>query len=364
MAILVIQIPCLNESENLASVLGEIPREIDGVDEVKILVIDDGSTDRTSQIAQEHGADRIIRFPRNRGLAVAYSTGIEAALEMGADIIVNTDGDGQYPGNAIPDLIQPILNKKADMVVGDRQTASIDYFPLYKRLLEQLGSWVVRHASNTDVPDAPSGFRALTKAAALRLNVFSDFTYTMETLIQAGRKNLAVASAPITAREVKRPSRLFRSMPQYLKMAGASILRIYAMYRPMPVFIQIGSAFMAGAFLIGVRFLYYYFHGEGDGKVQSLILAAILSILGIQTLLLALVADLIATNRKLSEEILLRIKLKDLKIDRAHKAEAFTDVTGSGRFSTPLPPSAPIDPDLKAAPISLPPKTASIEIRS
>jgi len=252
---------------------------------------------------------------------------------MGADVVVNTDGDGQYPGTGVPELIKPILEKKADLVVGDRQPGSLAYFPLYKRLLERLGSWVVRHASGTNVSDAPSGFRALSRDAALRLNVFGEFTYTLETLIQAGHKSLEVASIPIVPRRVERPSRLFRSLPEYLKLAGASIVRIYAMYRPMPVFVRIGGLFLLGALLLGVRFLWHYFQGHGSGMVQSLILAAILSILGIQTLLLALIADLIATNRKLSEDILLRLKKNALGCGRYN---------GQGR--SPMPTAAASGP--------------------
>ncbi len=354
---LVVQIPCLNEAENLPSVIAEIPREIPGVDQVQILVIDDGSTDGTAPIAQRHGADRILRFPRNRGLAVAYSTGMDAALEMGADIIVNTDGDGQYPGAAIPDLIAPILAKKADMVIGDRGAGELSHFSWHKRVLQRLGSWVVRHASATDVPDAPSGFRAVSREAALRLNVFGEFTYTMETLIQAGRKNLKVTSVPVVARKVERPSRLFRSMPEYLKLAAASILRMYAMYRPMPVFVRIGMLFWLCALGLGARFVWYYMHGEGEGKIQSLILATILSTLGIQTFLLALVADLIATNRKLSEDILIRIRRKELKEQTHARSLPVGDAAGSA-FAETSPTTAEENPK------SDPPFKSVIEIRS
>ena len=314
MTTVVVQIPCLNEAETLPAVIREIPRSIAGVDRVLVLVIDDGSTDGTADLARSLGADRVVRFPRNRGLASAFRAGLEAALEMGADIVVNTDGDGQYPGDAIPELVRPVLEHRADMVIGDRNPGAVPHFSPLKRLLQRFGNSVMRRATGTDVSDAASGFRAFSRQAALRLNLFGSFTYTMETLVQAGFKDITIASVPITARRVARPSRLFRSVPEYLARTGTSILRIWMTYKPLAVFFRLGAVFLAVACLIGLRFLWYWLHGQGGGKIQSLILAAILAIIGVNTLLLALVADLIAAIRMLLEEILVRLK-------RAHLGE-------------------------------------------
>jgi glycosyltransferase involved in cell wall biosynthesis len=321
MTTLVVQIPCLNEAESLPAVLREIPRAVPGVDRVLVLVIDDGSTDGTAQVALAHGADRVVRFPQNRGLAAAFSAGLEAALEMGADVVVNTDGDGQYPADAIPALVRPVLEHRADMVIGDRRPGEVAHFSPLKRLLQRLGNSVVRRVSGTEVSDAASGFRAFSRRAALALNIVSDYTYTMETLLQASAKDLAIASVPITAREVDRPSRLFRSIPEYLMRVGMGILRIFTMYRPLPVFLRLGALFLGAATLIGLRFIWYWANGHGGGKVQSLIFAAILTMIGVFTLLLALVADLISTNRRLLEEVLLRLRRADLEGGRRWDGE-------------------------------------------
>lgn len=309
----IIQIPCHNEAETLPAVLHEIPRSIPGVDSIETLVIDDGSTDATMQIARECGADHIVRHTRNRGLAAAFQDGIDACLKLGADIIVNTDGDNQYPQADIPRLIEPILRGEADMVIGDRQTHMLKHFSPQKKLLQAAGSWVMRQASATEVPDAPSGFRAMSRDAALRLFVTSKYSYTLETLIQAGMKRLSIAYIPIEARPT-RPSRLFKSNWGYVRRSAATIVRIYSMYEPLKVFFTIGSLVFLMGLLLGIRYMYYYFTGFGMGHVQSLILAAVLLLVGFQIFVIGLVADLISINRRLQEETLQRVRMLELQL--------------------------------------------------
>jgi glycosyltransferase involved in cell wall biosynthesis len=305
---LVIQIPCLNEAMNLPAVLADLPKHIPGVDSIETLVVDDGSTDGTADTARALGANHVIRLPQHRGLAAAFARGLQAALELGADIIVNTDGDHQYRGEDVPRLIQPILDGTADMVVGDRQVHTVRHFSLWKKWLQKTGSLVVRWASRTGVPDATSGFRALSREAALRLEVFSTYTYTLETIIQAGRKGLTVVSVPVRTNEIRRRSRLIRSVPGYVLRSAVTILRVFLMYEALRVFVILGTLpFLAGSLLL-VRFLYFYSIGDGDGHIQSLILASILVVLGFQTFLLGLLGDLIAKNRHLSEETNYRLK--------------------------------------------------------
>ncbi len=309
---LIVQIPCLNEEETLPLTVGNIPRKIAGIDRVEILVIDDGSTDRTSEVARELGVDHIIKLSNTQGLARAFMTGLDASLKQGADIIVNTDADNQYKGEDIVRLIKPVIEGRADMVVGDRLTDTIEHFSAAKKILQKLGSWVVRQVSNTEIPDVTSGFRAYSKEAALKINVISEFTYTLETIIQAGKKNIAVDYVPIRTNEPLRPSRLFSSIPGYIKRSAGTILRIYAMYEPLKIFFYFGGFVFAVGAMISLRFLYFYISGSGAGHIQSLILAAVLMILGFQTLVIGLVADLISGNRRLIEDNLYRIRKLEL----------------------------------------------------
>jgi glycosyltransferase involved in cell wall biosynthesis len=309
---LVVQIPCLNEEATLAEALASIPRLIPGVDCVETLIIDDGSSDRTSEVARAAGADHIVRFTRNKGLAQGFMAGLDAALRVGADIIVNTDADNQYPGAEIPKLIAPILAGQADMVIGDRGVGSLAHFSWTKRRLQEVGSWVVRKVSGTRLPDTTSGFRALSREAALRINIVSEFTYTLESLIQAGKKRLAVAHVPITARET-RPSRLFTSTWEYVKRSATTILRIYATYEPLKVFVLLGGALVLAGAALAVRYLYFWLWlDEYRGHWQSAIGAVLLLILGFQTLQWGIVADLIANNRKLLEDLLYRARSREV----------------------------------------------------
>jgi glycosyltransferase involved in cell wall biosynthesis len=308
---LIVQIPCLNEEASLPGTLAAIPRAVPGFDSVEVLVIDDGSSDRTVEVARAHGADHVVRFTRTKGLAQGFMAGLDACLRLGADVIVNTDADHQYPGHEIPRLVAPILAGEADMVVGDRSVGGISHFSWTKKRLQTVGSWVVRKVSGTDVPDATSGFRALTREAALRINIVSEFTYTLETIIQAGKKKLAVSHLPIEARET-RPSRLFSSSWEYVKRSGATILRIYAMYEPFKVFILLGSALFGAGFLLGLRYAWFWWNGRITGHFQSAILSVLLLILGFQTLQWGIMADLIASNRKLLEDLLYRVRKAEL----------------------------------------------------
>jgi glycosyltransferase involved in cell wall biosynthesis len=305
---LIIQIPCYNEAGTLAIALAALPRAVAGFDTVEWLIIDDGSHDDTVRVAQENGVDHVVRHTRNRGLAYAFMTGIEACLQRGADVIVNTDADNQYNADDIPALTAPIVAGRADIVVGARPIATIAHFSPIKKLLQGLGSWVVRTASRTDIPDAPSGFRAVTRKAAAQMVVFSEYTYTLETIIQAGQRNMAITSVPIRVNGDLRPSRLVKSIPSYIKRSIATIVRIFVIYRPFRFFGWIGVALFGLGFLIGLRFLYFYAIGEGGGHIQSVILSAVLLGMGFQTLLIAFVADLLAANRKLLEDIRYTVK--------------------------------------------------------
>ena len=295
--------PCFNEAETLGIALSALPRAVPGFDAVEWLIIDDGSEDKTVEVAKANGVDHVVRHAGNKGLATAFMTGLEACLHLGADVIVNTDADNQYNAADIPALTSPILQHRAEIVVGARPIATIEHFSPIKKALQRLGSWVVRTASKTDIPDAPSGFRAMSRAAAQRLMVFSEYTYTLETIIQAGQKNIAITSVPIRINEDLRPSRLVKSIPSYIKRSIITIVRIFIIYRPFRFFGMAGAILFGLGFLIGLRFLWYYLNGDGDGHIQSLILASVMLGMGFQTLLVAFVADLLAANRKLLEDI-------------------------------------------------------------
>ena len=318
---LVVQIPCLNEEETLPLTVRDIPREIAGVDKVEILVVDDGSTDRTSEVAKELGVDYIVSFSNTQGLAKVFMAGLDASLKLGADIIVNTDADNQYKGEDIAKLIRPIVEGRADMVVGDRVTDTIEHFSTMKKILQKMGSWVVRQVSNTEIPDATSGFRAYSKEAALKMNVISEFTYTLETIIQAGKKNIAIDHVPIRTNEPLRKSRLYSNILGYIKRSISTILRIYTMYEPLKTFFYIGGSVFSAGLIVSFRFLYFYLIGSGAGHIQSLILAAVLMILGFQIIVIGLVADLISANRRLIEDNLYRTRKLELFLGKTKDKE-------------------------------------------
>ncbi|PSH22444.1 glycosyl transferase [Yersinia pseudotuberculosis] len=300
---LIIQIPCFNEAETLSIALTALPREVTGFDKVEWLIIDDGSSDDTVRVAVENGVDHVIRHSHNQGLAKAFMTGLDNCLRLGADVIVNTDADNQYHADDIPKLVKPILDHQAELVIGERPIETIEHFSPVKKMLQKLGSWVVRIASNTNIPDAPSGFRAMSRSVAQQLIVFNNYTYTLETIIQAGQKNMAITSVPVRVNEDLRPSRLVKSIPSYIKRSIFTILRIFIIYRPFRFFATLGMILFGAGFLIGLRFLLNYLAGEGDGHIQSLILSGLLLGIGFQTFLIAIVADLLAANRKLLEDI-------------------------------------------------------------
>jgi glycosyltransferase involved in cell wall biosynthesis len=309
---LIVQIPCFNEEATLPQTVADIPRRIAGVDRVEILVIDDGSRDRTVEVAEELGVDHIVRHKANKGLAASFRTGLDRCLSLGADIIVNTDGDNQYAGADIPRLIAPILEGKADIVVGDRQTSTAAHFSPAKRLLQSFGSWVVRKLSGTDIPDAVSGFRAISREAALNINIVSAFSYTTEMLIQSGRKRMAITSVPVGTNPKTRESRLFRSIPSFVRKSATTMLRIYSMYQPLKTFFYLGMAMIVTGSIPVARFLIAYLEGQGEGKIQSLVLGGALLVIGLTTFLIGLLADLINFNRQLLEITLEKVRRLEL----------------------------------------------------
>ncbi len=314
---LIIQIPCYNEEETLHIALDALPRQIDGIDEIEYLIINDGSKDMTVKVAEEWGVHYIVNFKRNKGLAHGFVAGLDEALKQGADIIVNTDADNQYCGEDIEKLVRPILEGKADIVIGARPIDSISHFSFLKKKLQHLGSWFVRVASDTDIPDAPSGFRAISRDAAMRLHVINEYTYTLETIIQAGREKIAITSVPIRTNAELRPSRLFRSMRSYIKKSALTIIRAFMMYKPLKFFGIIGMIPFGIGTILGVRYLIYLAFDPNTGHVPSLILAAILLLMGVQTFVVGLHADIMAANRKMIEEM--KYHLKKMEYDGQEK---------------------------------------------
>jgi len=309
---LIVQIPAFNEEATIAQTLRDIPKKIDGITVIETVVIDDGSSDNTADAARKAGATHVVQLKTHRGLASAFLAGINAALRLGADIIVNTDADNQYAGADIPKLIAPIVRGSADVVIGDREVSKSPHMSAFKRLLQRLGSRTVGLASGIRVGDVTSGFRAFSRDAAMQINVFNPFTYTLETIIQAGNRNLGVQSVPVRTNAPTRPSRLYRGLGTYLRKSIATIFRIYTIYKPLKTFFAIGALLMLAGSALGVRFLWDFAHGDRGGHIQSLILAAVFLIVGFQTLLIALIADLISVNRRLSEEVLVRMKRMEM----------------------------------------------------
>lgn len=308
---LIIQIPCYNEAETLEIALNDLPKHIDGIDKIEYLIINDGSKDNTVEVAKNWGVHYVVNFKQNKGLAKGFMAGLDACLRNGADIIVNTDADNQYNGADIEKLVRPILDGKADIVIGERPVDTTEHWSWKKKKFQHLGSWVVRIASKTDIPDAPSGFRAYSRDAALRLNVVNEYTYTLETIIQAGRDKIAMTSVPIRTNGELRKSRLFSSMWGYMKRSASVIIRSFMMYKPLKFFTILGGIIFAAGVLLGVRYLIYLFIDSSTGHIQSLILAAILMMMGFQTIVMGLLADIIAANRKILEDIQYRVRKED-----------------------------------------------------
>lgn len=313
---LIIQIPCYNEAETLTIALNDLPKHIDGIDTIEYLIINDGSKDDTVKVAKEWGVNYVVNFKRNKGLAYGFLAGLDACLKNGADIIVNTDADNQYVGEDIEKLVRPILEGKTDIVIGERPVDTTEHWSPLKKKLQHFGSWVVRKASKTDIPDAPSGFRAYSREAALRMNVINEYTYTLETIVQAGRTKIEMTSVPIRTNGELRPSRLFNSMMGYVKKSMVTILRALMMYKPLMFFSILGIIVFGLGAALGIRFLVFYFQGVGSGHIQSLILASTLMMLGFSTIVIGLQADLISANRKILEDIQYRVRKMDCDSDK------------------------------------------------
>ena len=318
---LIIQIPCYNEAETLEVALNDLPKQIDGIDEIEYLIINDGSKDNTVEVAKNWGVHYVVNFKCNKGLAKGFMAGLDACLRQGADIIVNTDADNQYCGADIEKLVRPILDGKADIVIGERPIDDTEHFSPLKKKLQHIGSWTVRVASKTDVPDAPSGFRAYSRQAALKMTVVNEYTYTLETIVQAGRNKMAITSVSIRTNPELRKSRLFNSMFGYIKKSMLTIIRAFMMYKPLRFFTIIGSTIFLIGLILGIRFLVFVFMGESGGHIQSLILASTLLLLGFQTFISGLQADLIASNRKLLEDIQERVRRLDYDHDKNKKTD-------------------------------------------
>ena len=308
---LIIQIPCFNEAETLEVTLNDLPKHIDGIDEIEYLIIDDGSHDNTAEVAKKWGVHYVVRFRRNKGLAKGFMAGLDACLKNGADIIVNTDADNQYCGADIETLVRPILDKKAHIVIGERPIDDTEHFTPLKKKLQHFGSWVVRKASKTTIPDAPSGFRAYSREAAMRINVINDYTYTLETIVQSGREKMAVMSVPIRTNPELRESRLFHSMWGYIKKSMLTIVRTYLMYRPLYFFFMLGSILALVGVGFFVRYFVFFCSGEGGGHLQSLILASTLLIVGFQTIVVGLLGDVISANRKILQDVQYHVRKMD-----------------------------------------------------
>lgn len=336
---LIIQIPCFNEEHSLPVALKDLPREVDGFDRVEWLIINDGSQDRTIEVAKAHGVDHVVDLVVNRGLAIAYMAGLDACLKLGADVIVNTDADNQYQAADIPRLTAPLLAGEAEIIIGERPITDIEHFSPLKKLLQRLGSSVVRWFSRTTVQDAPSGFRAMTRGAAMRLNVFSEYTYTLETIIQAGQKGLRIKSVPVRTNAFLRPSRLMKSMTSYIQRSIFTIFRIYATYRPLRFFLLAGSIPMTGGFLLALRWLWLFFAGSERAHVPSLVAAAVLILIGVQLWVLGFVADIISVNRKLLEDIQFRLRKAEYDQAAPDTASAVSASTGIRPFPTGAPAS-------------------------
>lgn len=332
---LIIQIPCYNEADTLLVALNDLPKHIDGIDEIEYLIINDGSSDNTEQVARDWGVQYVVRFKRNLGLARGFMAGLDLALRNGADIIVNTDADNQYCGADIEKLVRPILNREADIVIGERPIDETESFSPLKKKLQHFGSWVVRKASRTDIPDAPSGFRAYSRHAAMRVNVYNEYTYTLETIVQAGRNKMAIISVPVHTNPELRKSRLFHSMWGYIKKSMLTILRAFLMYRSLFTFTVIAVCFAVPGILLGVRYLILMFNGQGGGHTQSLILTMLLILIAVQSFMMGMQADIISANRKLIEDTQFRIKKLEFALlnpdgtlrDEVKKAEDETDVS-------------------------------------